>query len=318
MKEPVIFFTKISSNSLAKNDECKDFIFKHFSQLKRSNKLSPGVFEFAPVLRLFQVERLISKLDTSTGAGLVAIPTKVIRSAPSLIPVLTKLFNLCIASNYVPLDWKSACVTPLYKNKGDKNDINNYRGISVLPPIAKIFEKLLAAQIIYYLEINNLLFVGQHGFRAGHSCETALHEIINDMNEIKHLGLIGLFLFIDFRKAFDLVDSDLLLNKLFHYGFANNALDLIRNYFSDRQQLIKFGETRSSFSNMKLGVPQGSVLGPLFFLLFINDLAFYVKSFECKLFADDTTLYLSNKNLDCRKNLTRLLLRLSIGVNLTD
>ena len=135
-----VFFTKISSNSLAKNDECKKFVFEHFSNLKRSNTISPGVFDFRSV-KEDEVERLISKLDTSTGAGLVAIPTKVIRAASSLIPVLTKLFNLCISTNCIPFDWKSACVTPLYKNKGDKNDVNSYRGISVLPPIAKIFEK---------------------------------------------------------------------------------------------------------------------------------------------------------------------------------
>jgi hypothetical protein len=112
--------------------------------------------------------------------------------------------------------------------------LNNYRGISVLPPIAKFFEKILATQISIYLSLNNILFAGQHGFRNGHSCETALHELISDLNKNRDSRLINLLLFIDFRKAFDLVDARKLLRKLFHYGFDKTALNLIANYFTDR------------------------------------------------------------------------------------
>jgi len=107
-----------------------------------------------------------------------------------------------------------------------------------------------------------------------------------------------LCLFIDFRKAFDLVDSKLLLNKLFHYGFDNNALELIKNYFDQRSQLVKFGDCKSSTLPIELGVPQGSVLGPLFFLLFINDLPLFLNDMSCKMFADDTSLYMSSSSLD--------------------
>jgi hypothetical protein len=118
--------------------------------------------------------------------------------------------------------------------------LNNYRGISVLPPIAKIFEKILATQISIYLSLNNILFAGQHGFRNGHSCETALHELISDLNKNIDSRLINLLLIIDFRKAFDLVDARKLLRKLFHYGFDNTALNLIANYFTDRYQTVNF------------------------------------------------------------------------------
>ena len=133
--------------------------------------------------------------------------------------------------------------------------------------------------------------------RAGHSCETALHELLSDLNNIKDKRLIALLLFIDFRKAFDLVDATKLLLKLFHYGFDNNSLDLIANYFTQRSQTVKFNNSNSSFESINLGVPQGSVLGPLFFLLFINDLTFIIELI-CKMFADDTTLYESDENLD--------------------
>ena len=196
----------------------------------------------------------------------------------------------------MPLEWKTAVVSPIFK-KGETIDVNNYRGISVLPPVAKIFEKILATQIIIYLNINKILFNGQHGFRSGHSCETALHELLSDLNKIKDKRLIALLLFIDFRKAFDLVDASKLLHKLFHYGFDNNSLDLIANYFSQRSQTVKFNNSNSSFESINLGVPQGSVLGPLFFLLFINDLA-YIIELICKMFADDTTLYESDQNIE--------------------
>jgi hypothetical protein len=170
------------------------------------------------------------------------------------------------------------------------------------PTIAKIFEKILAMQFTIYLNLNNILFSGQHGFRSGHSCETALHELISYINENRNKNSITLLLFIDFRKAFDLVDSKKLLRKLVHYGFDNSAIKLITNYFLDRFQGVKFKTEISPLMSILLGVPQGSVLGPLFFLLMINDLAYMIE-LMCKLFADDTTLG------DCDKDLNSLITR---------
>ncbi len=109
-------------------------------------------------------------------------------------------------------------------------------------------------------------FSGQHGFRNGHSCETALHELFSYLNENRNSRAISLLLFIiDFRKAFDLVDSKNFLRKLFHYGFDNSALDMIANYFTDKHQSVKYENKMSPLMAILLGVPQGSVLGPLFF-----------------------------------------------------
>ena len=119
-------------------------------------------------------------------------------------------------------------------------------------------------QITIYANLNGLFFSGQHGFRNGHSCETALHELISYLNENRNKRLISLLLFVDYRKAFDLVDTRLLLRKLFHYGFDNSALNLIANYFTDRFQTVKYNKVKSPLMDLNLGVPQGSVLGPLF------------------------------------------------------
>ena len=151
-------------------------------------------------------------------------------------------------------EWKCAVVTLLFKNKGDKSDPNNYRGISVLSPITKLFEKIIAKQISSFFENNKILFEGQHGFRHGRSCETALHEIISKLNENQNKRLVNLLLFIDFKKAFDTVDTDLLILKSFHYGFSNSALDLVKNYFNDRYQITKIGNTFSDKLSIDLGV----------------------------------------------------------------
>ena len=148
------------------------------------------------------------------------------------------------------------------------------------------FEKLIAEQISDYFENNAILFSGQPGFRKGMSCESALHEILNE-NQNKRL--VNLLLFIDVRKAFDMVDADILIFKLLKYGFDNYSLDLIKNYFTDRHQIVKMNQTYSSPADIALRVPQGSILGPLFFLIFINDLAYFITIIIIKLFADDTT-----------------------------
>ena len=171
---------------------------------------------------------MLNELSSSSSPGHVGIHTKVIKAMPEIFcPILQQLFNCCLELRKIPEDWKIAVVTPLYKNKGDKTDMNNYRAISVLSPIAKIFEKLLAKQISFYFENNKIFFRGQHGFRSGYSCQTALHEFISFINKAIDQKLISLSLFIDFRKAFDLIDPLLLLLKLFHYGFDNNSLGLI-------------------------------------------------------------------------------------------
>jgi hypothetical protein len=292
------FFTNLSSTSNATYEDSEAFIADVFLDLKvEQKKIATTNFSFVPTTSTI-VEKLIAKLDNASSPGLSGIPTKILKAASSTFaPILTNLFNNCIRNNIIPIEWKSAVVTPLYKQKSaDKSNKNNYRGISVLSLIAKLFEKILATQITIYLNVNKILFKGQHGFRSDHSCETALHELLSDLNMAKDKRLIAILLFIDFRKAFDLVDSKLLLLKLFHYGFDNNALALIKNYFESRQQQVKYRGISSSFADIKLGVPQGSVLGPLFFLIFINDLPFLLELL-CKLFADDTTLYLMGDNV---------------------
>jgi len=287
------FFTSISSVSLTSKDDCHSFINDHFKELKRNSIISPGSFSFTPVSNEI-VGKFIAKMDDSSSPGNAGISPKILKLAPHvLVPIYTSLFNSCIEEGIVPHEWKSAIVSPLFKNKGVNSDVNNYRGISVLSPLSKVFEKLLNDQIVAYLDKHNILFEGQHGFRKGHSCETALHELITDINLSRDKRLTTMLLFIDYRKAFDTVDSNLLLLKLFHYGFDNSALKLIADYFTNRSQSTKVNGKLSATANIPLGVPQGSCLGPLFFLIFINDLAYLLEGLSSKLFADDTTIYSS-------------------------
>jgi len=227
-----------------------------------------------------------------------AIPVKVIKfCAPELSNVLNELFNVCIDRGCVPDEFKYAMVTPLYKGKGDNNSLDNYRGISVLPPIAKVFEKIVSKRIIHYFESNKLFFSNQHGFRSNHSCETALLSIIDRLKNNMNKNKINLALFIDFKKAFDLINPKLLIIKLMNYGFDNNAIHLFMDYFKNRMQITKIGDMLSPICDLLNGVPQGSVLGPLLFLIYINDMGL-CNELDIELFADDTTITMSDQSLE--------------------
>ena len=238
------------------------------------------------------------KLDDSSSPGISGLPVKILKNIDHLTSPITKIINQCIKTKTIPDEWKSAYVTPIYKEKGEKTELNNYRGISVIPPIAKVFEKIIATQIINYINENRLLTDDQHGFRTSYSCETALHELLTDLNIARDRKLVTLLLFIDFRKAFDLVDPKLLLFKLKLIGFKKNALDLIENYFDGRTQQVIYNNAKSNKTTVRLGVPQGSILGPLLFTIFINDLALSIRNMNKKLFADDTSIYKSMDDKD--------------------
>ena len=295
------YFSKLESGGFTSHSECVNFtkaIFSNNSELTSANVNVHGSFCFKPV-SYSTMDKLICKIDESSSPGVSGIPAKVLKAChSSLTSFLTRLFNDCLLAEVFPDEFKLAIVTPLFKKKGSPMSLNNYRGISSLTPLAKVFEKILAEQIRLYFEVNHLFFSGQHGFRTNHSCESALHELISKCNQNSDKRLISLLLFIDFKKAFDMIDQKLLLVKLLNYGFSNGAVHLLESYFFKREQQVRLGSSYSSFERISLGVPQGSILGPLLFLIFINDLPYHLTNIFSKLFADDTTLMFSGSSVD--------------------
>ena len=203
----------------------------------------------------------------------------------------TKLKN--VSTNSLPNHWKKAKVTPLHKG-GARNDVNSYRSISVLLILSKILEKHVASSLSVFLRDNNLLYELQSAFRSGHSTETALirltDQILKNTDNDEVTGLV----FIDFRKAFDVIDHELLLTKLFIYGATPSSVGWFKSYLSERKQFISLGKTTSKQLTVKQGVPLGSILSPVLFLLFVNDMPLHVQKSAMDIYADDITLLSSN------------------------
>ena len=211
-------------------------------------------------------------------------------AAPFIADEVTYICNHSISNSIFPSKWKEAKVAPLHKN-GPREEVNNYRPISILPVLSKVLEKHVHESLSDYLHQHKLLHKTQFGFRAQHSCETALVNMIDLwLNAIDNGQMIGVVL-VDFKKAFDLVDHQILINKLEMYGIKDQALSWFKTYLTNRKQQVTINNSKSDFKHISCGVPQGSILGPLLFLLFINDLPLYTNNVFTDLYADDTTLY---------------------------
>ena len=250
-----------------------------------------------------EVMNLISSFKNGKASGPNSIPTPVLKHLNAEISViLSELFNLSFSSGVFPDILKTSSVLPLFK-KGSKLACGNYRPISLLSNISKLLEKLMYSRLYNFLNIYNCIFELQFGFRDKFSTSHALVSITEKIREALDTGHFACGIFIDLQKAFDTVDHNILVSKLEYYGVRGSVKQWFSSYLENRKQFVTINGFQSSLKFIRYGVPQGSVLGPLLFLIYINDLNISVKNSIVHHFADDTNLLYINKSLKslCKK-----------------
>ena len=221
--------------------------------------------------------------------------TKFLKISVNIIaPILTHIINCCIQEGVFPKSLKIAEVVPIFKS-GSKTLCNNYRPISLLSPFTKIVESYLYNEINDFLSKNKVLYNLQYGFREKSSTELAVSQITDDLSDSIEKGMINCCIFLDLAKAFNTVNHEILLHKLEYYGIRGITLELMKSFLSNRQQLTRINNHKSSAKLINSGVPQGSILGPLLFLRYINDIA-YTSDMKVRLYADDACLSLEHRD----------------------
>jgi len=248
-----------------------------------------AAFSFCPVNQE-EVERTIDQLKPKSCSTTDGISSKLLKALkPVISPPLTFLINQTIRTGRFPDALKIAKVRAIFK-KGDKHDPSNFRPISILPAISKVYEKIIHKQIVNHFQENSLFFGSQYGFRSSHSTDLATLELVDRLSYEMDRGGNPFAVFIDLSKAFDCLDHNILAEKLQFYGIRGTALNLMKDYLTNRKQFVEFNGVKSCLHNISVGVPQGSVLGPLLFLIHLNDFSNASNAFKMINYADDTAL----------------------------
>ena len=250
---------------------------------------------FLSAVTPIDVFKELSKLNNNKASGPDDLKPKLVKACKlQFTKPLTILYNKSIEQAVYPSDFKLSKVIALYK-KESRFLPSNYRPISLLNCFNKLFEKLIYSQMIRFIDKHKILYINQYGFRKGFSTTLALIDVIDTIKQALDRQEYAIGIFLDLEKAFDTICHTILLKKLEHYGFRGHVNRFIKSYLSNRKQYALVNGKKSKLGVNNFGVPQGSILGPLFFLLFINDISYAMRTCKGKLFADDTCLLLHHK-----------------------
>lgn len=264
------------------------------SNVSKSTPENNSSFLFQKTTR-YEILTLLNKLDNKKSKDLYDFPIDIIKATADLIAEpLSHIINHSIKGGVFPETLKHAKVIPLFK-KGPRDDIKNYRPISVLPLFDKIFEQVMHKRLSKFLDKNEYLDKNQHGFQKGKSTSSAVLQLSRMIEKSLKAKEYGCAIFLDLAKAFDTVNHPILLQKLQRSGVRGPILKWFHSYLSNRLQTVTINQTKSDPKHISHGVPQGSVLGPLLFLIYINDISLNT-TLSSILFADDTCLFLSDKD----------------------
>ena len=290
------YFSNIP-NELVANIPTVDTNFNSFLKNRLSNSF------YVSSITDIEIEKAIDGLKLS-GGGVNSISTNVLKEVKSHITIpLVHIFNLCLNEGYFPSELKLGCITPIFK-KGDKFTISNYRPVCSLSPFSKVFERIIYNRMIEFIDKYDIFSKNQFGFRKNKSTESALLEFTNYIYEgLTNRNNVG-SIFMDLSKAFDVINHSILETKLEHYGFRGIFLKFLMNFIQERKYFVSVNGLKSDISTVNIGVPQGSTLGPLLFLLYINDMENISNKIKFILFADDTTLLFRSA---CIKHLKHVL-----------
>ena len=283
------FFTNIGPTLAKSIPKSSSLPLKYLNE-----KIKESVL-FSPVLEN-EVKNILMLLKNSA-AGWDGFDAQIIKQIKDfIISPFTHICNLSITTGVFPRQMKTANTVPIYKS-GDNTLFNNYRPVSVLPLFSKILERIVYNRLIEFFNKHNVLYDYQFGFRKLYSTHMALITLIDKLSNALDEGSKVVGIFLDFSKAFDTIDHDILLLKLEHYGVRGLALDWFKNYLNSRFQYVMYNGIKSYQSQVTCGVPQGSILGPLLFLIYVNDLHNVVKNALLLLFADDSNLFYTGNDM---------------------